>query len=322
MKRLGPLLAIAGLALAAVLFARENVDAILALLRTAGAGLLVASVVHLFPMMLNTAAWQRLFPPSHRPGFAHLLQATWTRESVNALLPVMRVGGEIVAYRIVRRSDVPPVDIAATLVVDMGMSILTQAVFTLVGIGLLMLHGAARDIVLQLALAAAALIALGAAFVAVQRAGLAGMVARFLHRIAGRFAHLVAGSERIDAAIAAIYARRRDIARCALWQCAAWAVGTLEIWLALYFLGHPRSILDAAMIDALIHAISSVAFAIPGALGVQEGGFLLLGAAVGLDGPTALALAAARRVRDVVVYFPGLAAWHRAELRMRTVQSR
>lgn len=317
MRRIGPVLAIAGLAIAVILFWNENVGAILALLRTAGAGLVLASVVHVLPMTANTRAWWQLFSPAHRPALSRLLWATWTRESVNALLPVMRIGGEIVAYRIVRRTDVPPVDIAATLVVDMGMSMLTQATFTLVGIALLAMHGGARDTVVQLAIAGVALVALGAAFVAVQRAGMAGAIARLLHRIAGRFAGLVAGSERIDAAIAAIYARRLDLARCALWQLAGWIVGTLEIWLALYFLGHPRSILDAVMIDALIQAISSMAFAIPGALGVQEGGFLLLGAAIGLDGPTALALAAARRVRDLVVYFPGLAAWHRAETRQR-----
>jgi len=59
----------------------------------------------------------------------------------------------------------------------------------------------------------------------------------------------------------------------------------------------------------LIQAISSAAFAVPGALGVQEAGFLAIGAAFGIDAPTALALAAARRVRDVIVFFPGLLAW-------------
>jgi hypothetical protein len=42
---------------------------------------------------------------------------------------------------------------------------------------------------------------------------------------------------------------------------------------------------------------------------VQEGAFILAGAAVGLDAPASLALAASRRVRDLVIFFPGLAAW-------------
>jgi hypothetical protein len=46
---------------------------------------------------------------------------------------------------------------------------------------------------------------------------------------------------------------------------------------------------------------------------VQEGAFLLIGGIMGLDATTALALAAARRLRDIVIYIPGLWAWHRAE---------
>jgi hypothetical protein len=75
------------------------------------------------------------------------------------------------------------------------------------------------------------------------------------------------------------------------------------------------------MIEALIQAISSAAFVVPGALGVQEGGFLVLGAAVGLDGGAALALATARRLRDVVVFFPGLVAWHWTESRVPASES-
>jgi len=54
---------------------------------------------------------------------------------------------------------------------------------------------------------------------------------------------------------------------------------------------------------------------------VQEGGFIVLGAAVGLDGGAALALATARRLREVVVFFPGLVAWHWAESRVALRES-
>jgi uncharacterized membrane protein YbhN (UPF0104 family) len=106
-----------------------------------------------------------------------------------------------------------------------------------------------------------------------------------------------------------MYARRGAVASCLLWQCAGWAAGSIGIWLAACFLGRPIGALDAIAIEALIQAVSSAAFVIPGALGVQEGAFLLAGAAVGLDASAALALAASRRLRDLVIFFPGLAAW-------------
>jgi len=46
----------------------------------------------------------------------------------------------------------------------------------------------------------------------------------------------------------------------------------------------------------------------------------LIGAALGIDGATALALAAARRLRDLTIFFPGIIAWQRAEARGRVVK--
>ena len=46
----------------------------------------------------------------------------------------------------------------------------------------------------------------------------------------------------------------------------------------------------------------------PGALGVQEGGFLVVGGLVGLPPELALALALVRRARDVIIFVPALIA--------------
>jgi hypothetical protein len=56
-------------------------------------------------------------------------------------------------------------------------------------------------------------------------------------------------------------------------------------------------------------------FFVPGALGVQEGGFLLVGTVLGLNPQICLALAGARRFRDIIVFLPGLVAWQVAEWR-------
>jgi len=93
-------------------------------------------------------------------------------------------------------------------------------------------------------------------------------------------------------------------------QCVATAV---ELWLALHFLGARATLLEAVVIESLIQALSSAAFFVPGGLGVQEGGFILIGGAFGLDPPTCLALAGARRIRDLLIFVPGLLAWQVAE---------
>ena len=315
-RSVASLLAIGGLALAMLLFARDDVGGIVRLVIAAGPGLIVASLFHALPMLLNARAWQRLMPAATRPSLRLTTRATWIRESVNGLLPVARIGGEIAAYRMVFRIPMRRADVAASLVADMTLSMLTQSAFCVLGLAAMATIVHAPAATTQLVLGVAAASVLGVFLTWAQRAGVLGAMTRALDRLAAnRLRNVLRGSLRLDVSLRALYARRGDVGACLAWQLAAWILGGGEIWLALYFLGHQHSLLDALVIEALIQAISSAAFAIPGALGVQEGAFLLIGGALGIDGTTALALAAARRLRDVVVFFPGLIAWQRAEAR-------
>jgi hypothetical protein len=54
-----------------------------------------------------------------------------------------------------------------------------------------------------------------------------------------------------------------------------------------------------------------------GALGVQEGGLILLGAVVGLAPEVALALSLVKRIRELLVGLPGLLVWQMDQLHRR-----
>jgi uncharacterized membrane protein YbhN (UPF0104 family) len=125
-------------------------------------------------------------------------------------------------------------------------------------------------------------------------------------------------STRIDTMVRAMYRRHHAVFGCCALQLAGWIAGAAEIWIALWFFDHPVSVTTAIAIEALIQAVSSAAFVVPGGLGVQEGAFLVIGAAFGIDSPAALALAVARRLRDAIVFFPGLLFWQWSESRNLT----
>ena len=59
----------------------------------------------------------------------------------------------------------------------------------------------------------------------------------------------------------------------------------------------------------------AAAFLVPGALGAQEGGFLLVGTLLSLPAEGALALALTRRVRELAFGIPGILAWQWFEAR-------
>ena len=77
----------------------------------------------------------------------------------------------------------------------------------------------------------------------------------------------------------------------------------------------PLPIAKVLVLESLIFVTRSVAFAIPGALGVQEAAYALLGPMLGLPAPIALALSLAKRARDITVGAPVLVAWQVGEAR-------
>jgi putative membrane protein len=152
-----------------------------------------------------------------------------------------------------------------------------------------------------------------AAFLAAQRFGVFTVLATLFRNIFGdRFDALVGGAAALDRAVRRLYRRRRAVLFCCLWQLAGWTAGAGEIWLALRFLGHALPFADAFIIEAIIQALSSSAFIVPGALGVQEGGFLAIGSVLGLTPDLALALALMRRARDILIFLPALVVWQAA----------
>src|SRR5207253_4328829 len=110
-----------------------------------------------------------------------------------------------------------------------------------------------------------------------------------------------------------IYSRGGAVAASFLLSLVGWLVGTGEVFLVLQLLGHPASWLDSLLLESLGQAIRGAAFAVPGALGVQEGGYLLLAPLAGLPPQAALALSLAKRAREVLWALPGLLWWYRSE---------
>jgi putative membrane protein len=318
MKKLARVLAVLGLIVAAALFARQNVARIGHLVVDAIPGLMLAAAFHVVPMVANALAWKHLFPRPDRPGIPVLLYAIWVRESVNGVLPVARIGGEIAAYRILLHHIASRTQVAASLAADVALSVLSQAVFALLGLAMLFAAGHGGPFAEHLATAVAVLLVAGAAFMIAQRAGALAGIAGLVERVfSGRMEALHARALRLDRAIRDVHARHVDVVACLGFQIAAWVLSAGETWIALHFLGAPRSIPEALAIEATVQAINSAAFVVPAAIGVQEGAFVLIGGIMGLDATTALALAAARRLRDIAIYLPGLVAWHYAETKKR-----
>jgi uncharacterized membrane protein YbhN (UPF0104 family) len=71
-------------------------------------------------------------------------------------------------------------------------------------------------------------------------------------------------------------------------------------------MGFPVTVNEAVVIESLVQAVRGAAFAIPGALGAQEAGMILLCGIFEIPPDQALALSLIKRATDLVVGVPGL----------------
>jgi putative membrane protein len=268
-------------------------------------------------MLPNAWDWRSLMRDAERPSLATMLKLVWIRESINGLLPVARIGGEIVSFRLLGRVGVRPATAVASLVVDMQLTLISQVVFALVALGYLLELTSSESARLagRLAWGLAALMPVLLLFVLVQHARPFERAARTLNRVtSGKVYSLVGKSARIDQSIKLVWRETGVVIRYLfIWQTLQCLGLALEIWIALRVLGSDASFATAFVLEALIQLVSSVAFVVPGNIGVQEGGFVVIGGMLGLDAPTCLALAGARRVRDLLFFVPGLIFWQLAE---------
>jgi putative membrane protein len=326
------LLALLGLGLTAGLVAWQGVGPVLdGVARVGLGGVLIVTGVRVAAVGVAGIGW-RLLLPRRLPCPATVpVTLRYVREAINALLPVAQVGGDVAGGRLLSFWGVPGAVCGASIVVDTTMQAGTQFVFALIGIAVLAAAPqASRDLVLWLAggsaLAAAALLG----FLLAQRLGLfklaEGALRRLARAVGGDAGHgggddggALAG---LHDAIQAIYRARGRIAASFAVHLAGWLVGVGEVWAALALMGRDPTLAEALVLESLGQAVRGAAFAVPGALGAQEGGFVVLGALYGLPADAALALSLVKRIPDFMIGIPGLLAWQALEGRRAFLRRR
>jgi len=302
-----------GIAILIALVIYHGATTITAAVVAAGWGLLVVTAFHLIPMTADTIAWRYLLEPESRPRFHKLLWMRWIGESVNSLLPAAQIGGDVIRGRLAAQNGVQISKAAASIIVDLTLSIFTLMLFAGMGVLLAVQSNDSAYIPMVTGLVVAVVVI--AIVLKLQHLGMFQLLARIIDRVINHteWDRVVGGAEVLDAAVTDIYKRSRALGASAIWAWFAWILGAGEIWLALYFLGHPISIFEAIMLESLIQAIRSAAFPVPGAWGIQEGGFILLGMLAAVPAETALAVSLIKRVRELVLGIPGIIVWQYSE---------
>jgi putative membrane protein len=308
----------AGLLIFIGLLASQGLPAVLSMLALAGFGLVPMALYHLVPLAIDAAAIRVLFAPPASGTLRDALLARWVGESANSLMPAGQLGGPVLMARHLAVRGLPVPDAVAAVIVSTTLQTFAQIGFALIGIGLLGAHAshASEAAVRTSSLIASAFLGLQiVGFYFAQRRGFFGKLMRAAARLMGKrdLSQWTRHAEGIDAAIERIYRRPGPAALSLALSSVGWLVGTVEVYWILDLIGSPVTWADALLLESVGQAIRGAAFAVPGALGVQEGGYVLLASLVGLPSHAGLALSLAKRAREMLLGLPGLIYLHLSE---------
>lgn len=314
MKRLLIVGTVLLLAVAGLLYSGIRVGDVAHAIGLAGWGILIAiGVRYVVTLVLGYASWV-IMPDGQRPRFAESAAIRFVRDTVNTLLPTTQIGGDIVAARLTLLCGIAAPMAAAGVVTDLFIQVATQFLFAIGGTVLLLQSGGGapivRTVVSGLLIAAPALIA----FYFIQRLGAGALIVAALKRLAGgREWTAFAATDAFYAALARIRERPRAMTIGAIAHLSAWLVGSVEVYVIFAFMGFPVTVAEALIIESIGQAVRGAAFAVPGAIGVQEGAFVILCANFGISADAAIAMSLIKRIADVAVGLPGFLAWYRIE---------
>ena len=309
----------AGVLLFAGVLVSQGLTAVFSTLAVAGWGLALLALVHLVPLALDAASIRVMFDKTkERCTIRDALLARWVGESANSFLPAGPIGGPVVMVRYLAQRGMSMRDAAAGITVSTTVQTFAQIIFALMGMALLGTHsgdGSEGALIRPLVVASSVLAFCTAGFYFAQRRGLFGKLMRWLSRFGGKrdWSQVMSQADAIDSAVQDAYGRTGRVAASFGLSFVGWLIGTAEVYIICLLLQVPVTWADALLLESLGQAIRAAGFAIPGSLGVQEGGYLLLGPIVGLRPETALALSLAKRAREVLLGVPGLLYLHLSE---------
>jgi uncharacterized protein (TIRG00374 family) len=271
--------------------------------------LLVLLIPSVIMYVVEAYGWKVTLGPSAKDiPFWRVLAIRTAGEVVNMTTPTAYVGGEPLKAYLLKKHDVPMVEGLASVIIAKTTMTIAEVLFILLGIalGVWLLGGNdSSGHTVAAALVSVGLLAFGtAAFVFVQRQGLFAWLLGFLRKIGLKIAYLEAREEKLrslDRTILTFYRDNRPAfyASTGLFFL-GWMAEALEVYVIIYFLGGPAMALSAISIGALSVFIKGGTFFIPGSLGAQDGGNVLLLSAFGYSDVTGITFALLRRFRELV----------------------
>ena len=286
-------------------------------------GLLLLALMHVPIVVMMAVAWWLASgddPPAAQWRF---VWARFVRDAAGELLPFLPLGGAVFGLRALGGASVVAVVSAS---IDGVIELTAKLPYALAAILTLLplTSGSRLTQLLWLVFAATCFVV---ATLLWTRRSLWATLAAIARVVSARWpAAISLCGCGADAAFRGSFARVLG-QRGRLWSCfmlhlCCWCLGTAEVWVTFRLLGVDLTWSQALVIDGTVVTLRTFGVVVPGAAGIQEGGYMLSGALFGITPAASITASLARRARDLLlgVGTLGFAAVGKAALSCREVR--
>ena len=322
MNRLAVVAFVLGTAVLVVLVGYAGVGPIVHAAASLGlAGLALISLVHLPVVVLLGLAWFLVARHFHAARFWDFVWARLVRDAAGEVLPFSQLGGYAAGVRVLTLATMAVLPASAGTLADLIVELIGKLPYVVLGLICLAFLRAPAALVMPIVGGLTAVALLTAVFFVGGLRG-RGTLERFALSLSKRFPNFAAaGLDRLRSDFHALFARRGPLGTAFLLHFLCWLAGAFETWLLFRLIGVSLGAAQAIVIDSLLSGLRTLAFFVPGAIGVQEASYALLGALFGVTPAAAIGFSLARRARDFLIGIPVLLAWNLQEGR-RVLRSR
>jgi uncharacterized protein (TIRG00374 family) len=260
--------------------------------------------------VLDTLGWKYSFR-ERKTSFKNLLAVRLAGESVNIIIPSASFAGEPVKAYFLKRHNIPMVDGIASVVISRAIMTITQIIFVMLGVGFMLFK---LNISGSRLISSIAITLLGIPIILfiifIQKRGLFASLLKLLRIFRIRLRYIEDREHKLkelDESIFQFYSHnKKSFFISFTFYFLGWIAGMIEVFLILYLLDIPIDLISTYIIESLSTVARGITSFIPGSVGGQEGGIIMIFMSLELSASVALTFGILRRLRELIWITAGL----------------
>jgi len=306
-----------GLIILTWVFHSINLNEIYELTQQISFGLIFVIAIYFLAFLLDTLTWQLtvLSAPLTIKWTYRFFQLRLSGEAFNNILPAGSIGGEpIKAVMLKNIYGFNYREGIASLIISRTINTFSLILFLFIGFILMINSNVLETKYNTIAGVGLFILTLAIVFLfCIQRFKIISHTTASLSK--NKLFHWLNNSlhhiREIDSILVTFYRHRIKRTICALFFAFInWVLGTVEIFVTMLLIGHPISLVDAWIIEAIAQLVRTSTFFIPASIGAQEGAFLVIGTAITGSPAIGFTVAIVRRIREIIWIIWGLLVFY------------